>query len=177
MHHKIHKKIVLIGYCQKQQNIFFSHHYVDYNLKWKPLRDIDSDPKRSRLDRESKWTHLSIRFQGNRIPKESRTFRVGINVHLSPTCLWQHGPFQKLLYSSHCLSIAKKKKKTNVHIRQTLLIICSQYRKCWIHSYTHSLSSCYVVEKHSFSGLCMFKFNQNVQKSSSGSRWKGMMLS
>lgn len=80
----------------------------------------------------------------------------------------------QLSLSFHC---KKKKKKTNVHIRQTLLIICSQYRKCCIHSYTHSLSSCYVLEKHSFSGLCMFKFNQNVQKSSSGSRWKGMMLS
>lgn len=79
-----------------------------------------------------------------------------------------------LCLTSHSLSIAIKK-KTNVHMRQTLLIIHSQERGCCIHTYTHSLSSCYVLVKHSFSGWCMSKFNENAQKSSSGSRWKQQM--
>lgn len=68
------------------------------SLNWTNFIDF-TDLNGDLTGTESKLTYLPIRFQGNQIPQEFRTFQVGISIHLSPTCLWLRRQYPLL---PHC---------------------------------------------------------------------------
>lgn len=78
--------------------------------------------------------------------------------------------------TSHSLSIAIKKKTSMSVWDKPSWLYAHSGSAVHTPTHTHSLSSCYVLAKHPFSGLCMSKFNENAQKSYSGTRWIQLML-